>query len=119
MRCPFWPGSIRAAPPDVEFGTDRHQRELAWASKRQSGRGGALAICRLAAEPANLVGRLMLATRFFRSAGKTFGKLAGEANAFANGAREAPFTYEAPPATPEVAARIDRMVTAIEQSGNG
>jgi class 3 adenylate cyclase len=80
---------------------------------------GTLGHYRLAAEPANLIGRLMLATGFFRSSGKTFGRLAGEANAFINGARDTPFTYAAPAATPEIATRVDRMVTAIEESGNG
>jgi class 3 adenylate cyclase len=80
---------------------------------------GTLGHYRLTAEPANLIGRLMVATGFFRSSGKTFGKLAAEANAFINGARDTPFAYAAPPATPEMATRVDRMATAIEESGNG
>jgi class 3 adenylate cyclase len=80
---------------------------------------GTLGHYRLAAEPANLIGRLMLAAGFFRKSGETFGKLAAEANAFINGERDTRFTYQAPVAAPEVAARVDRMVAAIEESGNG
>jgi class 3 adenylate cyclase len=80
---------------------------------------GTLGHYRLAAEPANLIGRLMLAAGFFRKSGETFGKLAAEANAFINGERDTRFTYQAPMAAPEVAARVDRMVAAIEESGNG
>ena len=74
---------------------------------------------RLAVEPANLIGRVMLATGFFRSSGRNFGKLAAEANAFVKGERDTPFTYEAPRPSAEIAARVDRMVAAIEESGNG
>jgi class 3 adenylate cyclase len=80
---------------------------------------GTLGHYRLVAEPANLIGRVMLATRFFSSAGKTFGRLAGEANAFINGERDTPFAYEVPAPAPEIAARVERMVAAIEESGNG
>ncbi len=80
---------------------------------------GTLGHYRLAAEPANLIGRLMLATRFFSSSGKTFGKLAAEANRFARGETAAPFPYAAPEPTPEITARVARMVAAIEESGNG
>jgi class 3 adenylate cyclase len=80
---------------------------------------GTLGHYRLAVEPANLIGRLMLATGFFRKSGETFGKLAAEANAFANGERETPFPYEAPAMPPEIAARVERMIAAIEESGNG
>jgi class 3 adenylate cyclase len=81
--------------------------------------GGALGHYRLAAEPANLIGRLMLATGFFRKSGETFGKMAAEVNEFTKGGRDTPFTYEAPTPTPEIAARVERMVTAIDESGNG
>jgi class 3 adenylate cyclase len=80
---------------------------------------GASGHYRLAVEPANLIGRLLLATGFFRKTGKTFGKLAAEANAFIKGESDAPFPYHAPEPTPEIIARVDRSVAAIEESGNG
>ena len=80
---------------------------------------GAVGRYRLAVEPANLVGRLMLATGFFTSSGKTFSRLAGEANEFAKGARSTIFAFEAPKPKPEVAARVARMVAEIEASANG
>ncbi|HVZ01463.1 MAG TPA: adenylate/guanylate cyclase domain-containing protein [Dongiaceae bacterium] len=81
--------------------------------------GGTIGHYRLAVEPANLLGRLMLRAGFFRSSGKTFGRLAEEANRFARGDSAAPFAYSAPPPTAAVAARVRRMVAAIEESGNG
>jgi class 3 adenylate cyclase len=81
--------------------------------------GGTRGRYRLVVEPANLIGRLMLAAGVFRSSGNTFGRLAAEANAFVNGTRATPFAYQAPKPTPEIAARVARMVAAIEESGNG
>ena len=80
---------------------------------------GSVGRYRLSAEPANLIGRLILATGFFRSASKTFGRMAREANDFIGGARETPFAFAAPAPSPEIAARVQRMVRAIEESGNG
>ena len=80
---------------------------------------GALGHYRLTAEPANLIGRLILATGFFRSLAKTFGRLAGEANAFAKGESAAPFTFTAPQPEPEIAARVARLVKEIDASPNG
>jgi class 3 adenylate cyclase len=80
---------------------------------------GTIGHYRLTAEPANWIGKLILAAGFFRSSEKTFGKMAAEANKFASGASETPFVYAAPTPTREIAARVDGMVTAIEASGNG
>jgi class 3 adenylate cyclase len=79
---------------------------------------GAIGRYRLSAEPANLIGRLILAAGFFRSSAKTFGRLAREANDFAKGQTAAPFSYAAPEPKPEVAARVARMVKEIDASPN-
>jgi class 3 adenylate cyclase len=81
--------------------------------------GGTLGHYRLVVEPANLIGRLMVAIGVFRKSGKIFGKLAAEANAFVSGTRDTPFTYTAPTPSPETTARVAGMVAAIEDSGNG
>jgi len=80
---------------------------------------GSVGHYRLSAEPANLIGRLILATGFFPSAAKTFAKLARDANDFAKGERAEPFAFEAPKPTPEIVARVERMVKEIEASANG
>jgi class 3 adenylate cyclase len=80
---------------------------------------GAVGHYKLTAEPANLIGRLILATGFFPSSEKTFGRIAREANAFAKGESPTLFTYAAPEPTPEVQARVARMVKEIEESANG
>jgi class 3 adenylate cyclase len=74
---------------------------------------------RITAEPANLIGRFILATGFFPSSGKTFGRLAQEANTFANGQSAALFSYDAPAPKPAVTARVARLVKEIDASPNG
>jgi class 3 adenylate cyclase len=80
---------------------------------------GALGHYRITAEPANLIGRMILATGFFPSSAKTFGRLAHEANEFAKGDSAALFNFDAPKAKPEVLARVARLVKEIEASPNG
>ncbi len=80
---------------------------------------GARGHYRISAEPANLIGRLILGTRFFSSAGKTFGRIAREANSFAKGDSAVLFSYAAPAPKPEVTARVARMVQEIDASPNG
>src|SRR6185295_9258458 len=80
---------------------------------------GARGHYRITAEPANLIGRIILATGFFPSSEKTFGRIAREANAFAKGESPALFSYEAPVPKPEVQARVARIVKEIEGSANG
>ena len=80
---------------------------------------GALGHYRISAEPANLIGRLILATGFFPSSGKTFGRIAREANTFAKGESAVLFSYAAPAPKPEVTARVARMVKEIDASPNG
>ncbi len=71
------------------------------------------------AAPANLLGRVLLATRFFAATKGMFMNLAAEAERFATGANPMPFAYEAPP--PEAAARdrVERLVEKIEASTRG
>jgi class 3 adenylate cyclase len=80
---------------------------------------GSVGHYRLSAEPANLIGRLILATGFFSSSAKTFGRLAQEANEFAKGETATPFGFDAPQPKPEVTARVARLVKEIEASPNG
>ncbi len=74
---------------------------------------------RIEAEPAGLLGRLLLATVFFRSAGENFTRLAGQANLFAQGLRDEPFDYAAPEPGESVRGRVAQMVAEIEASGHG
>ncbi len=74
---------------------------------------------RVDAAPANALGRLMLATRFFPTTEKMFLGLAAEAERFAAGASPMPFEYQAPPVAPAVAERVARMVEQIEASKRG
>ena len=80
---------------------------------------GALGHYRITAEAANLIGRVILATGFFPSSAKTFGRLAEEANEFAKGGSATLFSYAAPQPKPEVVARVARLVKEIEGSPNG
>jgi class 3 adenylate cyclase len=80
---------------------------------------GSVGHYRISAEPANVIGKLLLATRFFPASGKTFGRLACEANEFAKGERDTPFSYAAPKPGPEAAARVARLVAEIEATPNG
>ena len=73
----------------------------------------------LEAEAANLLGHIILSTNFFTSTGKTFGRLAEDAGRFASGSQAMAFQFQAPDFDPEVRARIDAIVTAIEESGHG
>ncbi len=71
------------------------------------------------AAPANVLGRLMLATRFFSATQNMFMGLADEAERFATGASPTPFQYRAPPVEPTVRERVDRLVERIEASKRG
>lgn len=68
------------------------------------------------AAPANTLGRLLLATRFFPASEKMFMGLAAEAERYADGNSSKPFEYQAPPVETAVAARVARMVEQIEAS---
>src|SRR3546814_306326 len=73
----------------------------------------------LTAPPANLVGRLLLATGFLERTAKTFGALAAEANRYAAGAAPTPFRFVAPKPDADRRRRVDRLVAEIEASGHG
>ncbi|HSR72176.1 MAG TPA: adenylate/guanylate cyclase domain-containing protein [Kiloniellales bacterium] len=80
---------------------------------------GCRADYRVEAAPANLLGRLMLGTRFFESAGRTFGDLAADAERYLTGESPMIFDYRPPPVAAELRARIETIVTRIEESGRG
>jgi class 3 adenylate cyclase len=71
------------------------------------------------AAAANWFGQLMLATGFFPAAQRNTDKTIKEAAAFAAGTREVLFEYEPPKTSPEIEARTERMVSAIEATPNG
>src|SRR5215470_4418033 len=73
----------------------------------------------LTVEPAGLLGLAALAGGFFRGAGRNFGRLAAQADAFAAGHRPEPFEHAVPVVGPETAQRVDAMVAAIEATPNG
>lgn len=73
----------------------------------------------LEAEAANLLGHIILSTNFFKGAGKTFGQLAEDAGRFATGDMPMAFRFQPPPLDPEIHARMDGIVAAIEESGHG
>jgi len=71
------------------------------------------------AEAANTLGRLILATGFFRAIDRDFGRLAREANDYALGRADNPFQIP-PPTLPEGAAeRAAMMVAQIEATPHG
>src|SRR3546814_7062810 len=73
----------------------------------------------LTATPANLAGRLLLATGFLERTAKTFGALAAEADRYAAGAAPSPFPFAAPKPDAERRRRVDGLVAEIEASGHG
>ena len=81
--------------------------------------GGCSADYTLSATPANLLGRLLLATGFFERTAKTFSALAADAERYAAGATAAPFRFSAPQPTPEARRRVEAQVAEIEASGHG
>ncbi len=71
------------------------------------------------AAAANWFGRILLATGFFPAVERSYSKMVKEAAEFAAGQRETPYEYEPPKATPEIEARAERLVAAIEATPNG
>jgi class 3 adenylate cyclase len=80
---------------------------------------GSRGVYTLTVAPANLLGTAILAGGFFRNAGRTFAKLATEANQFALGMRLEPFDHPVAALGPETSRRVDAMVAAIEATPNG
>ena len=81
--------------------------------------GGCRGEYTLEAEPANLVGRLILAAGFFRATGSTFGRLAENARDFANGRRPTEFDCKPPHLMPGAEERVSGLVAAIEATAHG
>jgi len=80
---------------------------------------GSRGVYTLAVAAANPLGSAMLAGGFLAKAGRTFSKLAAEADRFAMGMRAEPFDHPVPPVTPETSRRVEAMVAAIEATPNG
>jgi class 3 adenylate cyclase len=83
------------------------------------GRGGTIGHYTIDAAAANLVGKIILATGFFRAAELTFSRLADNARDWAVGKREIPFRVAPPPLPAGAHARLEAMVSRIEASPNG
>ena len=83
------------------------------------GAGGCRADYTVEAAPANLLGRVLLATGFFRATGRMFLGLAEDAERFATGASPVAFGYSAPAVAPERRQRVERLVEAIEATPHG
>jgi class 3 adenylate cyclase len=71
------------------------------------------------AAAATLLGRVLLATGFFPAVERSYAKMVKEAAEFAGGDRATPYEYEPPKTTPEIEARAERLVGAIEATPNG
>ena len=71
----------------------------------------------LEVEPANLLGRALLAFGFFRSAGQTFERIIGQVKAYAAGQRDEPFEYKTVSLDDEAKARLDAGLARIEAEG--
>jgi class 3 adenylate cyclase len=80
---------------------------------------GSRGVYTLTVAPANLLGTAILAGGFFTNAGRTFAKLAAEANQFALGTRAEPFDHAVPAVSPEASRRVEAMVAAIDATPNG
>ena len=81
--------------------------------------GGSRGVYKVEAVPSGILGRLLLAGGFLEKAGRTFAKLAAEADAFAQGQRPEPFAYDPPPVDATTQGRVAQMVTAIDATPNG
>ena len=81
--------------------------------------GGTAAQYTLSAAPRNWLGRILLATGFFKSSRVKFAKMAAEANQFAGGQRSEPFSYLPPEPDRATLARVARAVAEIEATPNG
>ncbi|WP_374652448.1 adenylate/guanylate cyclase domain-containing protein [Dongia sp.] len=81
--------------------------------------GNAIGTYTLSAAPRNWLGRLLLATNFFKASGETFGRLVGQADRFASGETPTIFTYTAPEAGADAKAKVALTVADIEATPNG
>ena len=81
--------------------------------------GGSRGVYKLEAVPSGILGRLLLAGGFLEKAGRTFAKLAAEADSFAQGQLPVPFAYDPPPVDGAIQGRVAQMVKAIDATPNG
>lgn len=82
--------------------------------------GGTDAIFTVEAAPANLLGRLILATGFMRKTGKTYGAAADDIRRFLDGASDRPYGPLPPTKTgSDLRARLDRLIADIDASPYG
>jgi class 3 adenylate cyclase len=81
--------------------------------------GGSRGVYKLVAVPSGILGRLLLAGGFLEKAGRTFAKLAAEADSFAQGQRPEPFDYDPPPVDVATQGRVAQMAKAIDATPNG
>jgi class 3 adenylate cyclase len=81
--------------------------------------GGSRGVYKIDAVPSGLLGRMLLLGGFLETAGRTFAKLAAEADSYAQGQRQQPFAYEAPAIDSATQGRVAQMVNDIDASANG
>lgn len=80
---------------------------------------GCRCVYRMEAEPANLIGRLLLATRFFADAEKNFDRLVDGLRRFAAGTSKRAFVAKRVALDREHTLRLERIVAEINASPNG
>lgn len=80
---------------------------------------GSICTYTLEAEASGLLGEILLRTVFFKSVGKTFSRMIGTVEQFANGERETPFQVAPPKLSDDVRQRIERAVESIEATPHG
>ena len=125
-------GAVRLAWEEipVEWVTDRwfrHERRfskgplatLIATAELEPTPGGCRCTYRMEAAPANLLGRLLLATQFFPATEKSFSRLIDEVRRYADGASERVFTAKRVPLDPVHTARLQRIVAGIDASPHG
>ena len=78
---------------------------------------GTRADYRLEVEPANLLGRLILAASFFRNAGRTFSRLVAGVADYAAGRAEQPYTHKPPALADDAGKRLQLQLRQIESEG--
>lgn len=71
----------------------------------------------LEVEPANLIGRVLLAAGFFKNTERTMARLGREAADFAAGERTEPFTVPATPLSADGQARLIALCAELERQG--
>jgi class 3 adenylate cyclase len=81
--------------------------------------GGSRGAYKVEMVPSGILGRLLLAGGFMNKTGRTFARMAAEADQFAQGQRPEPYAYEAPPVDPATEGRVAQMVRAIDATPNG